>query len=421
MGIQLGSEFDVIVAQPIDSRYVVADLTARDAIPAGTRYPGMIVYVESESQHFALIGGLTNGDWGPVAGAPPEAENVSYDNATSGLAATDVQEAIDELADRPEDGGGGKNYFDPESADFEGGTVGVWDVKKERFRRPYENSTFSSWTGLGSTISTGNLTFDGDRVLRVACALGNNLSSTHDATIELKQGATIIESLTIPNANIPTTLNTTPLVYEFPDTGLLTGTYTIELNQVGGSGNIFAAVESVTNNPFNGFVDTFQQTAATALSVDVDDTDPIAGEWSLEVNKSADNGEDDMAFAELKPIDRGDRGKTVFASVQVDATDSSYVSGDLRVEAWDVTNTVPSKLYTGPNPLKVLKTQGRIDFPVNLESTTELVEFRFVVNNDNTNAYTVLADEFRLGPAAQVSTAFRRQVEIDLASDANFT
>lgn len=63
MGIALASNFDVNTGLPLDSRTVVADLTARDAIPALQRYEGLSVYVEAEETTYRLIGGITNGDW----------------------------------------------------------------------------------------------------------------------------------------------------------------------------------------------------------------------------------------------------------------------------------------------------------------------------------------------------------------------
>jgi hypothetical protein len=41
----------------------VADITARNAIPAGRREQGMMVFVESESEYYSLSGGIANTDW----------------------------------------------------------------------------------------------------------------------------------------------------------------------------------------------------------------------------------------------------------------------------------------------------------------------------------------------------------------------
>lgn len=61
--IQLGTNFQVNTALPIDTRMSVADLTARDAISALVRWEGLIAYVVSEGKHYALIGGIDNLDW----------------------------------------------------------------------------------------------------------------------------------------------------------------------------------------------------------------------------------------------------------------------------------------------------------------------------------------------------------------------
>jgi len=63
MGITLASNFDVNAALPLDSRMVVADLTARDAIVAGRRFQGMCVYVTSDTKTYQLKTGILNTDW----------------------------------------------------------------------------------------------------------------------------------------------------------------------------------------------------------------------------------------------------------------------------------------------------------------------------------------------------------------------
>lgn len=44
----------------------VADLTARNDIPAQRRQQGMLVYVISESKYYYLAGGTGNQDWVPL-------------------------------------------------------------------------------------------------------------------------------------------------------------------------------------------------------------------------------------------------------------------------------------------------------------------------------------------------------------------
>lgn len=63
MGIVLGSNFTVNTNLPLDDRIIVADLTERDALVAGRRYEGLIVYVISEQKSYQLQAGITNVDW----------------------------------------------------------------------------------------------------------------------------------------------------------------------------------------------------------------------------------------------------------------------------------------------------------------------------------------------------------------------
>lgn len=69
MGIEIGSNFDMKTTLPLDSRTVVADITARDAIPAGVRYEGLLVYVISEATNFQLLGGIDNSNWEELSGS----------------------------------------------------------------------------------------------------------------------------------------------------------------------------------------------------------------------------------------------------------------------------------------------------------------------------------------------------------------
>ena len=69
MGIALASNFDVNVSLPLDSRMTVADETARNAIPSGTRYEGMIVYVVGDLTNYQLVGGIADGNWTELSGS----------------------------------------------------------------------------------------------------------------------------------------------------------------------------------------------------------------------------------------------------------------------------------------------------------------------------------------------------------------
>lgn len=68
-GIPLSTNFTVNTGLPIDDRMTVADLAARDALPALVRWEGMLVYVELEGKHFTLVGGISNGEWTELSGS----------------------------------------------------------------------------------------------------------------------------------------------------------------------------------------------------------------------------------------------------------------------------------------------------------------------------------------------------------------
>jgi len=63
MSINIASNFNLFAGLPLDARGVVADITARNAIAAGQRYDGMIVYVVASNDTYQLQGGITNTDW----------------------------------------------------------------------------------------------------------------------------------------------------------------------------------------------------------------------------------------------------------------------------------------------------------------------------------------------------------------------
>jgi hypothetical protein len=348
-------------------------------------------------------------------------------------------------------GSGSKNYFDAESADFDGGTVGGWETTGTITETtPMDFTGGSGAIGPFTSLLANKLTLSNERIEGVTISYSGSSGGVTDMILRLvgESGgepdmADELASVTFDLPGSSPKAFFSPEVTAFRNLGKLSGTYFLVLDPRSRTGNLNASV--LGSQPVDGTTFTSTDDGATwtdrdyrgewevfaleiidnnFLTVDVDDTNPIAGEYSLAIEKGAGDAEGEVALCQLKRIDRGDRGKTVFASCQIDATHVNYLSGGLRVEVWDMIRPVPQvpqKLYTGPEPLEILKSQGRIDFPVSLDATTELVEFRFVVNNDDTNAYTVLADEFRLGPAAQVSTAFRRQVEIDLAGSGDFT
>ena len=81
----------------------VADITARNAITSDRRKIGMLVRVldarAGSEKFYTLAAGIDNANWVEqnFGGGAVAAEDVTYDNSTSGLTATDAQAAIDEI------------------------------------------------------------------------------------------------------------------------------------------------------------------------------------------------------------------------------------------------------------------------------------------------------------------------------------
>lgn len=69
MGIALGSNFTLNTALPLDDRSTVADITARNAIPALRRFEGLLVYVENEQTNYQLVGGILDANWTELSGS----------------------------------------------------------------------------------------------------------------------------------------------------------------------------------------------------------------------------------------------------------------------------------------------------------------------------------------------------------------
>jgi len=112
VAITLASNFDINAALPIDSRFTVADNTARDAIAAGVRYEGMIVYSEGDNKNYQLKGGITNGDWVDLdalggGGSGGGAENLITDGDAEAAGSSIFTPYADAAGTRPVDGTGG--------------------------------------------------------------------------------------------------------------------------------------------------------------------------------------------------------------------------------------------------------------------------------------------------------------------------
>lgn len=131
----------------------------------------------------------------------------------------------------------------------------------------------------------------------------------------------------------------------------------------------------------------------------------VAGSKSLLLTKNSNDASGEFFKVALETIDPTDRGKPLFGSFSYNATDptyGNYASGDLIVEVYDSTNA--AVLYSGPSAdLEIPASKGRFTFVVYTEETTAAIEFRIKINSTNASTYEVAVDEFKLGPAAQIT------------------
>jgi len=159
--------------------------------------------------------------------------------------------------------------------------------------------------------------------------------------------------------------------------------------------------------------------AATTLTLSRNTVTPLSGDGDLTLAKSAADGNGEFIKVTTETIDRSDRGNILFFSANVDATDVSY-TGNLEFEFYDNTNA--AVLYAGSSEdLSILSGLRKQNLAVYLESTTAEIEVRIKVNDTDTTAYTVSFDDFKLGPAAQVQTVYRKSQTIDLTGSGDFT
>lgn len=430
MGIQLGSDFDVIVGLPLDSRLNVADSTARDAIASGVRYEGMVVYVEADELHYTLKGGITNGDWVELSGdaLPDQTGNAGRFLSTDGSTAS--WEPVSASG-----GSGSKNYFAQEDSNFEGGTVGSWFTLDDGLTAstPYLQATENANAAL-DTSSTGReteFTLNNERMVDCEVEVWRESASVlRDFIFSIYEGTVgslgdLVFQATLTNATLPTAAGTKTTI-PINDTAYRTGTFVVVLTQAAVAAPGFNVIVKYNfASPifrFQGDITAQQQASSTVLDIDVT-TNSLAGTNSLLVTKTAADGEDHSFRCALATIDEIDRGNILFASLVYDLSqETNYTSGDIELQVWDTTFDLQVQLYTGPDALELLKTKGRFDFPIYTETITEQIEVRAYCRTASTSAWTnIRFDEFKLGPAAQVQTVYRKSATIDLTGSGNFT
>jgi microcystin-dependent protein len=138
--------------------------------------------------------------------------------------------------------------------------------------------------------------------------------------------------------------------------------------------------------------------AGLTLSVTAVVGELLAGVGSLKLVKDAADRNGHFIKVASETIDPSDYGRQLFGSLEF-RPGTGYVTGDLIVEVFDVTNA--AVLYSGsPEDVELWNSRGRANWVTYLEGTTAQVELRLKVNNTNANTFEAFFDEVKFGPGA---------------------
>lgn len=187
----------------------------------------------------------------------------------------------------------------------------------------------------------------------------------------------------------------------------------------GGSGE--GGINYFTNGNFETNISDWTDSGGD-LTVSAEESTPLAGIRSLSIDKAAVDASGDYVIGAIESLDQADIDKGVLPLQFVfDATHANYVSGDLRVRVWDVTNS--AYLYVADvanvdSNNGLLKTKGAALVQVYLAATTAEIELRLEVTSDSAtaSAWSVIADRFKIGPDQVVPGAIVEMVNETIAS-----
>lgn len=133
----------------------------------------------------------------------------------------------------------------------------------------------------------------------------------------------------------------------------------------------------------------------------------LESDQSLKITKAASDSTDEGVSVVSDTVDREDYGDKLSCSLQIDADDANYTSGDLKLYAYDVTNSAQLTLVnddSGDIPKKV----GRVEFDVILDGTSgsETTSFRLALHVETDSAtgssWDVFVDSVKCGPTTVI-------------------
>lgn len=127
----------------------------------------------------------------------------------------------------------------------------------------------------------------------------------------------------------------------------------------------------------------------------------LEGDGSLSLAKAAADAQYEGISLELIDINREDLGATLYGQLSIDATDANYASGDLKIFAYDVTNSVILPIVND-NSASIPSGKGKVLFRILPSATTAQVRLSLMVNSVNATAWTVYIDDIRVVTGASI-------------------
>lgn len=142
--------------------------------------------------------------------------------------------------------------------------------------------------------------------------------------------------------------------------------------------------------------------SAIVASITTSGSEVLQGTRSLKIAKSAADGQGEGVSVLSKTIDRADRGRTLFVSMSYDASHANFSRGDLKLFAYDVTNSQLLAVVNSDNNGDLLTQVGKVTGVITPQSTCTQLRLILHCTSVNALAYDVIIDEVVITPQASV-------------------
>ena len=145
-------------------------------------------------------------------------------------------------------------------------------------------------------------------------------------------------------------------------------------------------------------------TGGTATNLTISTTsvgaEVLEGSASFKISKAAADAQGEGTSVTLLTIDRADLGRTLYGSMEVDASAANYDSLGLKIFAYDITNAAILPVLTDNDGIPQGK--GKVLFRILPSTNTAQIRLSLMVNTTNATAYEVIVDDVQVGPGAQI-------------------